>query len=264
MNCSEVENSFTDIARGIDANPAMRKHAMLHARSCPQCARILESEQGLSDLLDALKVDMQVEAASSASETALLAEFRRRQDVVQQPLAAVAQRSYLSRWMLVAAAILLVFALGLLALRTGRNAPSAPDSGLAAGEDNGPAGHDRQEEKVRPEQYKPEEKQLAADKDSGTQPRNKHPRRPYSAVSKKNPVVNQEPVRTEIATEFFPMGGFGDLSDIDGGQVLRVKLPRSALVSFGLPVDPDREDQRVTADVLVGNDGVARAIRFVR
>jgi hypothetical protein len=42
-----------------------------------------------------------------------------------------------------------------------------------------------------------------------------------------------------------------------------VELPRSALLSFGLPVDPDRASERVKADVLVGGDGVARAIRFV-
>jgi hypothetical protein len=46
--------------------------------------------------------------------------------------------------------------------------------------------------------------------------------------------------------------------------MVRVELPRSALVSFGLPMNVERADERIKADVLVGDDGVARAIRFVR
>jgi hypothetical protein len=46
--------------------------------------------------------------------------------------------------------------------------------------------------------------------------------------------------------------------------VLRVELPRSSLASFGLPVNLERAGERIKADVVVGNDGMARAIRFVR
>ena len=41
-------------------------------------------------------------------------------------------------------------------------------------------------------------------------------------------------------------------------------MPRSALVSFGLPMNIERANERIKADVLIGNDGVAHAIRFVR
>jgi hypothetical protein len=54
------------------------------------------------------------------------------------------------------------------------------------------------------------------------------------------------------------------VEQMDGGQVMRVELPRSALISFGLPMDMERATERVKADVVVGNDGLARAIRFVR
>ena len=36
------------------------------------------------------------------------------------------------------------------------------------------------------------------------------------------------------------------------------------MANFGLPVNMDRVDQRVKADVLLGADGLARAIRFVQ
>ena len=69
---------------------------------------------------------------------------------------------------------------------------------------------------------------------------------------------------SEIATDFFPVGDGSALNLQDGGQLVRVELPRSALVRFGLPVNIDRANQRVKADVLVGADGLARAIRFVQ
>ncbi|HUC20360.1 MAG TPA: hypothetical protein VMR98_02615, partial [Candidatus Polarisedimenticolaceae bacterium] len=68
----------------------------------------------------------------------------------------------------------------------------------------------------------------------------------------------------EIATDFMPVGYASPLSLQDGGQVMRVELPRSALAGFGLPVNMDRVNERVKADVLVGTDGQARAIRFVQ
>jgi len=50
----------------------------------------------------------------------------------------------------------------------------------------------------------------------------------------------------------------------DRGQLVRVRLPRESMRSFGLPVNQDRMVQSVTADVLIGEDGIARAIRFVQ
>jgi hypothetical protein len=68
----------------------------------------------------------------------------------------------------------------------------------------------------------------------------------------------------EITTDFMPLSYGGGFSQIDDGQMVRVELPRSALHSFGLPVNAERAGERVKADVLLGHDGVARAIRFVR
>ena len=77
-----------------------------------------------------------------------------------------------------------------------------------------------------------------------------------------NPVNAANPSQ-EITTEFLPLT-YGGLSQIDEGQVVRIEVPRSALQSFGLPVNVERAGERVKADVLLGHDGVARAIRFVR
>ena len=76
------------------------------------------------------------------------------------------------------------------------------------------------------------------------------------------PVANH--VANEIATDFVPLGDMNLVSLQDGGQIVRVKLRRSTLVRFGFPVNMDRYNENVKADVLVGADGLARAIRFVQ
>lgn len=46
--------------------------------------------------------------------------------------------------------------------------------------------------------------------------------------------------------------------------MFRLRLPRTALLGVGLPVNMDRADDSVKADVVFGEDGMARAIRFVK
>jgi hypothetical protein len=68
----------------------------------------------------------------------------------------------------------------------------------------------------------------------------------------------------EITTEFIPLVRDAFFAQSEGAHLVRVELPRSALASFGIPVNADRAGDRVKADVLLGEDGTARAIRFVR
>jgi len=56
----------------------------------------------------------------------------------------------------------------------------------------------------------------------------------------------------------------GDLEDVDGYQVVRVELSRSALAGLGFATGEDFGARAVSADVIVGQDGVARGIRLVR
>jgi len=69
----------------------------------------------------------------------------------------------------------------------------------------------------------------------------------------------QEP--REVVTEFFPL--MDAPPPFERGQLLRVVVPASTMRSVGLPINPERWSERVQADVLVGEEGMARAIRFV-
>lgn len=70
-------------------------------------------------------------------------------------------------------------------------------------------------------------------------------------------------VREEVVTPFFTLPFSDAALPLDQATVIRVDLPRSALELAGLPVNEDRRNERVHADLVLGADGLARAIRFV-
>jgi hypothetical protein len=89
------------------------------------------------------------------------------------------------------------------------------------------------------------------------------PPAPVLALSKTAPpkTVHRRPPPTEVVTEFYPL--MEDAPPFERGELLRVSLPAAAMRGVGLPVDEDRLADMVQADVLVGQEGLARAIRFV-
>jgi hypothetical protein len=68
------------------------------------------------------------------------------------------------------------------------------------------------------------------------------------------------PAPGEEATEVFPL--MYSNVPVTNGRTVRLELPQAALASFGL--EADDVSGTVLADVLVGQDGLARAVRFVR
>jgi hypothetical protein len=82
------------------------------------------------------------------------------------------------------------------------------------------------------------------------------------ATPKARPVRRQprEQAR-EIVTQFFPL--LDVAPPFERGELLRVTVPASTMRRVGLPVNEDHLTDRVYADVLVGQEGLARAIRFV-
>jgi len=89
----------------------------------------------------------------------------------------------------------------------------------------------------------------------------------YTEEPAKGPVVTPRGVQSplvELTTDFIPLVPCVGLDCFEGGQLVRVAMPRLALIFLGLPMNEQLAQEPVTADVLIGGDGVARAIRFVR
>jgi len=92
------------------------------------------------------------------------------------------------------------------------------------------------------------------------------PAAPVVEIKKSTPAIRRprrKPAQPEIATEFLPVAVDDGWTPLDGGRLVRVKLPRTALGVFGLPVGEGLAPERVQADVMLSNDGILRAIRFV-
>lgn len=85
------------------------------------------------------------------------------------------------------------------------------------------------------------------------------------AVDDSRAAVDDRPPRDpEIATTFMPLV-YSSVPFTDA-RLVRMEVPRSAMKNFGLiAIDaPEPANATVLADVVVGEDGLARAVRFVR
>ena len=78
----------------------------------------------------------------------------------------------------------------------------------------------------------------------------------------RRPAGVEQPAVEEEA--FLPLGT-DDGADLEAVHVMRVEMPRTALAGFGYSGTglPAEMGALVQADLLVGNDGIARGIRFV-
>jgi hypothetical protein len=86
-------------------------------------------------------------------------------------------------------------------------------------------------------------------------------RRPARPNTQRRP----EPISIEDVGEFQALTYTGDASEIgDAAQIVRVELPRSSLFALGvdLPIE-NQNTTKIKADLLIGEDGVMRAVRVV-
>ena len=89
--------------------------------------------------------------------------------------------------------------------------------------------------------------------------------KPAAAPARKPILRNPRPVPRELVSEFVPLAENEFLPAPRQAQVYRVSVPRATLASLGFPVEEEADvDSRLTADVLMDQDGLARAVRLVK
>ncbi|MCD9189084.1 MAG: hypothetical protein LUM44_21890 [Pyrinomonadaceae bacterium] len=71
----------------------------------------------------------------------------------------------------------------------------------------------------------------------------------------------KDEVKTETKTDFIALSYS---SATDSGQIVRVKVPSSMMVSLGVTTESEQQSNLVNAEVVIGDDGMARAIRFIK
>jgi len=84
-----------------------------------------------------------------------------------------------------------------------------------------------------------------------------------------HPAARTEPVAenvspdTQDSTAFVSLPYAADPATLEGGTVVRVELSRSALASMGMPVADASAADRISADIMLSEDGSPQAIRLV-
>jgi hypothetical protein len=73
----------------------------------------------------------------------------------------------------------------------------------------------------------------------------------------------QRPQRFVTAEGFVLLPAASNLPAFESGEIVRMELPVTSLPAYGLEITPDTRRAAVEADLLVGQDGQARAIRLV-
>lgn len=72
-------------------------------------------------------------------------------------------------------------------------------------------------------------------------------------------------VRTDdLASSFYPLPEADDLPPVETTLVVRVQLPPSSLQLMGFPVSEDAGADPVQAELLLGQDGMARGVRLIQ
>lgn len=87
---------------------------------------------------------------------------------------------------------------------------------------------------------------------------------PAAAVQSASTVADDDP-----AASFYPLPEAEALPPVENAMVVRVQLPVSSLQLMGVPidgvpVDEERADASVQADLLLGQDGLARGVRLAQ
>ena len=225
MDCAEFQEVLHELDRPGNEGEALCERALSHAEGCSDCAALLIEVEALDFSLRQAATESAELQAPARLETLLLQEFRRQK-------AATASRGV--RWQLaafaIAAAVLL--ALGLSLHRQHLVTPAGVNSARSSTQTGAPASDNS-----------------AATKASAVAP----------GSNAQAAVVDD----SEYMTAYMPLPYAYDPSELEGAAVVRVVLPRAALVSYGLPVDGMGVRDQVTADMVVSQDGTPQAIRLV-
>ncbi|MBL8188301.1 MAG: hypothetical protein JNK38_09850 [Acidobacteria bacterium] len=273
MNCQEFDQIFHEVAHSQPMDARQHELALAHSAVCPSCAARLANAHSLAKGLAALATATEIHSAPSRVEDALLAAFRQqtiptglpeKSNVVAFPV----RQSRVSLWALAAAAVLLIV-FGIVAVSQWKKAPAnSPTRELAIvpnpspkPENIQPAGTQSElvvataNQSPKPVTFRKTIK-ASAQLDDGFLV--------SSSLGEFTPLVHSPNAQQEIATDFLPLTYDASDQAMESGQVIRVQIPRTALASFGLPIIPERAHETIKADLLLADDGSARAIRFIR
>ncbi len=256
MNCREFEGIVLSLVR----DPGPHASALAHTQDCAPCAARLAAEQAFCFGVRAVNTEIANEEAPARVEAALLTAFRAVRPhpagklsreprfIIKGNLFEQLARRMRAHRFAGATALFILLSLGLLWLKVTPNIPpqkamQPPQTNLAPPQDNAA-------------------ENVAVNNDVAV-PTPK----PAPAIAqrlKPRRIISRAPVpANEAPSPFYPLVGEGELAPLESGRVMRVEVPAATLIRYGVSLTAEAMNQPVQADLLLGQDGLARAIRFL-
>jgi hypothetical protein len=246
MNCERFEADLVDFARGAPGSGEAEASVRRHLESCEACAARFERERRLTAGLRTLSAAAIV-PANDVAERRLMMAFAAAREAAPSP----DRRATFVRWSVWAAAAGIFFFIGAWAAVEWRARTASSQVTAAPAQASIPAATEQPKPVERVESPVPAPRPLVTDP-----PRRQAPRVVRTALQ--NGLLEE----TDRLAGFIPLPAAGGLPGFDSGMIVRVTLPAASLPAFGLAIAPE-STQTVNADLLVGQDGQARAIKLV-
>jgi hypothetical protein len=259
MSCVTFEERVSELARadGRDMIAADWTSTLAHVETCVRCRTRLVDERRLSRALASVAAASAGFEAPASLESVILRTYRARRT-------AVTRRSPTwPRWTARLAAAAMV-GLVVAVVGTGRRPDTEERSpGASLPVPSNPARPSAPPAVLSTESIlamRPAEVAPSPSVAPGPRARGRSASAPLPAAR----TLQRGRATTPSMADFAPWLWADSVTDFDRGQVVRVGLPRSALASWGWPLEGDVADEDVETELLLGEDGMARAIRVVR
>jgi len=244
MNCAAAREAVLDCARDVSLPDDVRLALEEHLAGCANCAAELEWQRDLTAALRGLSAEAKAWNASSTIEDRLHEAFAAR---IATPMAQF-ESTRTARWIYALASAAVIALAVWSGTRLSRS--TSPDVGpsTAASPTPSPA--------VATTAVTGETKAASAIVEAKTAPH-----RPVAvrAVSGRRAA----PPKQVRSFEFITLPGAAGLPELESGSVVRIAVPVAALPEYGIDILQGGSKTTVDADVLVGQDGLARAIRLI-
>jgi hypothetical protein len=284
MNCKEFEEIINDLACEHLMLASRRVQALAHKEVCTRCAARLAEERLLTERLR-LVADAEVAETPARLKASMMAAFAERNGI-STPAAAVPAKieppnlaqfnppqagagKRWSGWQIAAAAAILILLTGvtIALLKGGSPINSGPVTPSQAEDKPSPDAPKTALNQESPDAPLTPEKEAVKENTGksigGIQLAENRKTRKAKASGGAGLQTASQLAQNEVVTDYIPLTYLNDSTAFDSGLVVRVQVPRATLISMGLPMNVENSSELVKADVVVGDDGVARAIRFV-
>jgi len=237
MECRECDSIIHDFMRADVANEELRTKAFDHITRCARCKTRFSNIRSLERALRILADTMDSEPSGAQLEPVLRTIFQQEKGLKRR------SRSF-AGWAAIGIAASLLLSIGFVS-RYRVFGPERKSTVAATPQPLQPATASKAEMAESAAKLAPETRKR----------RKAKPRVPAQRMDGE-----------ELVTAFYALPYAESSEHIMSGEIVRVKLRGSALPGIGFPMalNGDRAAEQFTADLIVGENGLPLAIRFVR